>query len=79
VKGWSCGLKTAQTTCVSGIPDGVKFHVGEDIDGPVTCFCAEELCNVENFCDGCVAGSGKEGLVGTIFIGLVMLITLRFF
>ena len=63
--GWSCGLKTAQTSCVSGIPDGVQFHVGESVDGALTCFCAEELCNEElcneeHFCDGCVAGTTTE-------------------
>ena len=42
---------------MSGIPDGVNFHVGESVDGALTCFCAEELCNEEHFCDGCVAGA----------------------
>ena len=27
VQGWSCGLKKAQTSCVSGIPDGVQFQM----------------------------------------------------
>ena len=45
---------------MSGIPDGVNFHVGESVDGALTCFCAEELCNEEHFCDGCVAGTTTE-------------------
>ena len=62
VQGWSCGLKTAQTSCVSGIPDGVQFHEGETIADALTCFCAEELCNVEHFCDDCTVGSGTVSL-----------------
>ena len=73
VQGWSCGLKTAQTSCVSGIPDGVQFHEGEPIADALTCFCAEELCNVEHFCDDCTVGSGKEGLVSGLFIGSILM------
>ena len=57
MQGWSCGLKTAQTSCVSGIPDGVQFHEGETIADAITCFCARELCNTEDFCDDCTVGS----------------------
>ena len=77
VQGWSCGLKKAQTSCVSGIPDGVQFHEGEIIADAITCFCAEELCNVEHFCDDCTVGSGTDRLVGGFLTGLVLLFVIR--
>merc|ERR1719153_1487863 len=54
VQVWSCGLKTDQSSCISGVPDGVQLDVGETVDGAITCFCTGDLCNGEHFCDTCV-------------------------
>ena len=73
MQGWSCGLKTAQTSCVSGIPEGVQFHEGETIADAITCFCADELCNTKDFCNDCTVGSGKDGLVSGLLISLFII------
>ena len=73
VRAWSCGLKTEQSNCVSGIPDGM-LDVGETVDGALTCFCTGDLCNGEHFCDGCVAGSGVGMIAASILTTLVMAI-----
>ena len=65
--------KKAQTSCVSGIPDGIQFHEGETIADAITCFCAEELCNTKDFCNDCTVGSGKDGLVSGLLIGLILM------
>merc|ERR1712098_296773 len=72
VQAWSCGLKTAQSGCVAGIPDGVQLNVGETIDNAVTCFCSDELCNGEHFCDGCTAGSGVDRIAATVLTILIV-------
>ena len=45
------------TSCVDGIPDGINVAIGELVSDAFTCFCSEELCNVEHFCDDCVVES----------------------
>ena len=45
------------TSCVDGIPDGINVAIGEPVSDAFTCFCSEELCNVEHFCDDCVVES----------------------
>ena len=75
MQGWSCGLKTAQTSCVSGIPDGIEFSIGETVMDAVTCFCSGDLCNDQHFCDDCAVGSsgGKAvNMVLSTVIGLVL-------
>jgi hypothetical protein len=54
VKVWSCGLKRdLWIPCGNGIPDGIDIAIGAPVSDAVTCFCSEELCNDEHFCDDC--------------------------
>merc|ERR1712215_174466 len=77
MQAWSCGLKTDQSSCVSGIPDDVSFDVGETVDGAITCFCTGDLCNGEHFCDACVAGSGEGRIAASVLATLVMAIMIQ--
>merc|ERR1711970_1463005 len=74
VQAWSCGLKTEQTNCVSGIPDGVTMDVGETVVDAITCFCTGDLCNGEHFCDACVADSGVGRIAASVLATLIMAI-----
>ena len=74
VQAWSCGLKTEQSNCVSGIPDGVPLDVGETVADAITCFCTGDLCNGEHFCDACVADSGVGRIAASILATFIMAI-----
>ena len=52
------------TSCVNGIPDGINVAIGEPVSDAFTCFCSEELSNVEHFCDDCVVESTSTVTTG---------------
>ena len=77
VNAWSCGSAEARTGCVSGIPEGVEFNVGDTVSDTLTCFCKEELCNNKTFCDSCTAGNSgsRVGFTFVTFVFFAMLLS----
>merc|ERR1711997_160302 len=61
INSWSCGVKLSRGGCVTGVPAGVTFDVGDvHYTGALTCFCTGDLCNSEHWCDTCKASGGVE-------------------
>ena len=64
---------------ILGIPSGINFNVGDKYTSTKTCFCRDDLCNTQTFCDdGC--NSGVQNYFATpIIVCMLVLISMIIF